>query len=216
MFFQFFSLLKRFVRRSFGECIDCQGINQKTQNDNRVSEINVAAPDCGCEKYRMSEYSPSVVGDSEQLALFIFLPIFQIGKNGKAKSNTFSHVHKKGRSIQRDSVATSSELDQFARDFLDADERRIWKGVLLAKCADVRNIKTDDLLNRAVCVYDTAERKNPAHGEMAQTQHIDEADEIELRNKLLEVFGRGDFIAPSQYRGGVIWNNLPQPLQVRI
>lgn len=217
MFSQFFSLLKRFARWLFGECIDCQGINKSTQNsENRVSEINAAAPDCGCEKYPMSKDSPGVVGDSEQLALFIFLPVFKIGKDGKAKSGAFGHVHKKGRSIQRDSVATTSELDRFSRNFLKADEKFAWAGVLLAKCADVRNLKIENSLNRKVCVYDTADKESPAHGEMAQTQHIiDPDDEIELRNNLLEVFGKGEIIAPHQYRGGEIWNNLPLPLQAR-
>lgn len=212
---QLSSRFKRFARQLFGGRTDCQGINQRAQSDNRVSEINAAAPDCGCEKYRMSVHSPGVVGDSEQLALFIFQPIHHIDKKGNAKPNIFSHVHRKGRSIQRESVATFNELDRFARNFLDADEKRVWKGVLLARCADVRNIKTDDSLNRAVCVYDTAEKENPAHGEMAQTQHIDEADEIELRHSLFKVFGNGIFIDPSRYRDGMLWNNLPPQLQTR-
>jgi len=163
----------------------------------------------------MSVHSPGIVGDTEQLALFVFQPMHHIDKSGKAKPNIFSHVHRKGRSIQRDSVAEPNELVTFARDFLAADEGRVWKGVLLAKCGDVRNIRANDSVDRAVCVYDTAEKKNPAHGEMTQTQHVVEADEIELRHDLLAVFGGGVIAAPAQYRDGIVWHSLSPQLQAR-
>ncbi|MDD5056849.1 MAG: hypothetical protein PHQ60_03175 [Sideroxydans sp.] len=214
---QLFSQLRQLVHRFFGGQVDCQGINHRTndEGDKRVSKINAAAPSCACEKYRMSRHSPGVIENSELLALFVFLPMHNIDKSGKAKPNIFSHVHRKGRSIQRDSVAQPNELIRFASDFLADDEGRVWKGVLLAKCEDVRNIKSDDSLNRAVCIYDSAEKENPAHGEMAQTQHVIEADEIELRHDLLAVFGGGAITTPLQYRDGFVWNSLSPQLQAR-
>jgi hypothetical protein len=163
----------------------------------------------------MSEHSPGVVENSEQLALFVFHPMHHIDKNGNAKPNIFSHVHSTGRSVQRDTVATTNEIIGFAHKFLDADERRIWKGVLLAKCNDLRDIMTSDS-NRSVCIYDTAEKSNPSHAEIGQTQRIiEEADQVELRHDLLVAFGEGKILPPTLYRQGTIWESLPTEIQTR-
>lgn len=163
----------------------------------------------------MSKHSLGVVEDSEQLALFIFLPMLQVDKTGKAKPNVFSHVHKKGRSVQRDELATSKELTNFVTSFLEAGNDRIWKGVLLGQCGEVRNLKDISSTNRAVCVYDTAERKNPAHAELCQSQHISEADGPTLRAALFEAFGKGVIKSPHEYRDGGIWKSLSDNLRSR-
>lgn len=156
----------------------------------------------------MSRYSPGVLQDSEQLSLFVFLPMHHIDKNGKAKPNIFSHVHLKGRSIQREDIASTKELVTFVSKFLENAKDREWKGVLLGQCRDVRNIKADTFGNRAICVYDTADPGSPAHGELCQTQHIGEADQAELRGELFAVFGKGVINPPSEYRSGTVWNDL--------
>lgn len=212
--FQLSSGLKGFLRRLFGSDVDCQGISQRALGDKRVAEINSLAPDCVCEKHRMSEHSLGAVENSEMLARFVFSPI-QIDKKGKLKPGAFSHVHEKGCSIQRDSVAGNDEILEFVKQFLDKRDDYVWKGLLLAECGHVRGILVENS-KRAVCVYDTAKKANPAHGEMCQTHHIiDEADKIELRHDLLAAFGNETVIPPNQYRSSMVWNNLPQPLQAR-
>ena len=57
----------------------------------------------------MSAHSPGVVDTSEVLARFVFSPI-QIDRKGKVKPNSFSHVHSKGCSIQRDSAVNDTEI----------------------------------------------------------------------------------------------------------
>ena len=212
---QLSSRLKRFARLFFGGHIDCQGINQRTQNDHRVSEINAAAPDCACEKYRMGVDSPGVIGDSEMLARFVFSP-YQVDKNGRLKSSAFSHVHDKGCSIQRDTMIENDEVLAFVKRFLESREDHAWKGLLLAECSTVRKILINNSSRRAVCVYDTAEKDNPAHGEICQTHHvIDEDDRVELRHELLAAFGNAVIVQPAQYRSGQVLNELPLSFQVR-
>jgi hypothetical protein len=163
----------------------------------------------------MSKYSPGVVDNSEILARYIFLPI-QIDKKGKILPSAFSHAHSRGCSIQRDSVADYRELFTFVNDFLNQKSNRSWKGVLLGHCRDIRNIMADQSDHRTVCVYDTAEPNNPAHGELCHSQYVvDEADQVELRDSLFFAFGNGNLISPLQYRNGEIWNGLEQSLQDR-
>ena len=209
--------LKEFFHRLFGTGIDCQGINRRTldADKQRVAEINASAPDCICEKYRMSRYSPGVVENSETLARFIFLPI-QIDKKGKFKPAVFSHVHSKGCSIQRESIAENDHALALVEQTLNSKNDSVWKGVFFGQCHDIRSIMVNEADRRAVCVYDTADSENPAHGELCQTKYvIDEADQIELRHNLFVAFGNGTLISPLQYRNGAVWNNLPQPLQAR-
>lgn len=174
----------------------------------------MSAPDCACEKYRMSEHSPDVVGDSERLALFVFHPM-NLDKKGQVKPSIFSHVHNKGRSIQRDSIASDQELISFSNAFLEAGKDRVWKGVLLGMCGDVRGIKVDDSGKRSVCVYDTANPGNISHAELCQTQYISEADGPELRGELFAAFGSGVIHTPNQFRHGTVWGALNPSLQVR-
>ena len=103
--------LNSFFRRFFGLGVICRCINRRTLDAEsaRVAEINAVAPDCVCEKSLMSAHSPGVVDTSEVLARFVFSPI-QIDRKGKVKPNSFSHVHSKGCSIQRDSAVNDTEI----------------------------------------------------------------------------------------------------------
>lgn len=210
MYSRFSSRLKGFLYRLIGRSIDCCSLNQRTQGDkHRVNAINKAAPGCACEKFRMSKYSPCPVADSETLSRFVFSPL-HVRKNGKLKPSIFSHVHERGCSIQRDSVAETSEIATFIKKFLTKNTRYSWIGVLYGQCRAVRHVKINGVDDRAVCVYDTAESGNPAHGELCQAYSMDEADKVELRRKLLFAFGDGIVIQPAQYRNGAVRNQLPQ------
>ena len=164
----------------------------------------------------MSTHSPCVVENSEMLARFIFSPL-HFNKKGEFKPNAFSHVHQKGCSIQRDSVAEENEISEFIKRLLLSQDNFVWKGLLLAECHTVRSILTNNSTKRAVCVYDTAEKDNPAHAEICQTNYIlEEDDEAELRHNLFFAFGNREILSPLQYRNGMIWNNLPEQIKARV
>ena len=121
----------------------------------------------------------------------------------------FSHVHNKGCSVQRDSIANHNELVGFIERLLLLKEEFSWKGLLLAECQTIRVILTNKSTERAVCVYDTA------HAEMCQTQYIEEDDEAELRHDQFVAFGNRVITTPTQYRDGSILNGLPDQLKTR-
>ena len=211
---QFSSGLKNLISILFRSKNNCQNLNSKiNDNDNeRVAKINRFAPDCNCERFRMSKHSPNVIGNDEVLARFVFSPI-HVNDKGKIKPAVFSHVFNVGCSIQRDSIAKPEELLNFTKNFL-ANDKMTWEGVLLANSNDLKKITANTINSRAVCVYDTASATNPAHGEISQSQYIiDEADAIELRSNLFEAFGSGQPILPCNYRHGEIWNQLPLEYQ---
>lgn len=210
------SALKNFFVGLLGVGCKCRCLHRRTYDDKqRVAAINAVAPDCQCEKHRMSKYSPGVVAHSESLARFVFSPMHVHKKNGTILPSIFSHVFSAGCSIQRNSLATVAELRAFVTDFIEEDDKRSWRGILLADCDSIRKIK-DESNRRLACVYDSAEKNNPSHGEICQTQYvIDEADQVELRAALFEAFNHGVATLPSQYRNGEVWQQIPEDLRAR-
>lgn len=163
----------------------------------------------------MSSHSPSVIENSEVFSRFLFSPI-QIDKKGKFKPSSFSHVHTRGCSIQRDSIANNDELLAVINYVLQLGDDRAWKGVIFGDCNEIRNIMDDSATHRLVCTYDTANPDNPAHAELFQSQYIiDEADALELRHNLFVAFGNGNIVSPSKYRSGSVWANLSPQFQAR-
>lgn len=123
--------LKEFFYLLTGRGLDCRGINRRTDSkENRVTEINTIAPDCACEEFRMSKYSPHPVVESETLVRLVFLPEHISKKSGHLKPSFFSHVHTKGCSIQRDSVAETDEIVTLVKNFLAVRDNRSWLGKL--------------------------------------------------------------------------------------
>ena len=183
--------------------LDCIAIAKRSgaiDEKSRVADFNLAAPDCVCELQTTSNYSRKPVHATELLTRFAFHPIHFEKRNHKLKNSIFSQVANSGCSIQRENLATNNELrswltNKFANDGLE------WQGIVQAKCDDVRQIMAENSKKRALAVYDTAEKENPSHAEIFQTQYvIDDADRLEIRRKLFKAFGDGQFIQPSDYR----------------
>lgn len=215
-FSQRFSQSKSFIcaalRRSIWERFrswGCQCVHRATYDSaTRVSDINAIAPGCLCERCRMSVFSTGRIAASERLVRFAFHPI-HFTRRGALKPSIFSHAATIGCSVQREDHAADGELIQFVTNFLEKDDRCVWHGVLIASCQNLREIKTDDRLEQAICIYDTAEKRNPAHGEFGWSSlPLSEGDDNELRAKLMAVFGGGAIIPPSMYRSGAVFRRL--------
>lgn len=173
----------------------------------RVKKFNASCPDCICENFLTSKHSPGKVRDDEQLSRFVFSPI-HVGKKGILPA-VFSHTFTVGCSIQRESIVSEAELINFVKDFLNGKADRSWHGVLIADNKVLRDYTMDNSDRRAFCIYDTAEKHNPAHGEIHQAQYeIDEADKIELREKLFKAFNGGVSTTPAAYRNGSILKQI--------
>lgn len=114
----------------------------------------------------------------------------------------FSQIENSGCSVQREDLACNDELKLWLHSALAGNgQPQTWGGVVQAKCDDLRQIEVDDSMKRALAVYDTAEKNNPSHAEIFQTQYvIDAADAGEIRSKIFKAFGGGPVIKPSHYR----------------
>lgn len=198
---------KNLLNIFFGNKNNCQRINLATSSSkDRVNQINIAAPECCCENSKMSKFSPFPIENSESIARFIFSPMFIDKKNGKIKPSIFSHVSSKGCSVQRETNAKDDEITNFISDFLSKDvkEAQSWHSVLIADCEKLRKILINS--KRAICVYDTSTKNNPAHGEICLTKEIAPENIAELRHELFQAFSTHEY--PNNYRNSVIQNKL--------
>lgn len=190
--------------RLFGS-LCCRWINRRTSARNfpdRVGAINSCAPMCACEKVKASPHSCGPVTDDEIITRFIFSPMHF--RNGKVLPSLFSHAEKKGCSIQRE-LAQNEEISAFVGDFLRTVNHSEWLGVVSAPAGDIRRMRVDGVVGRAICVYDTAEPHNPAHGEMCWSgAAMEEGDAQELRKMLMDAFRASSPTKPSAYRNGAI------------
>jgi hypothetical protein len=205
---QLFSACKRFLTR-FRNALTCRCLHGRAYDrSDRVQRINATAPDCMCEHHRMSKFSPGVVQQDELLARFVFSPI-HIDKKGRIKPSLFSHAENKGCSVQRDSVAETKELLTFVLDFLRKNPKCEWKSVAIGDCQMVRAIQLEGVPQRTVCVYDTAEKSNRAHGEIGLTPlALEDANANEMRRHLMLAFHCDAPISPLSYRRGEIWKYI--------
>lgn len=164
----------------------------------------------------MSKYSPGVVKDIEIIVRFVTSPMFFNSRTRKLKANFFSHVTSAGCSIQRNSIALDAELSDLICKSLSRDSDSLWIGVLSAQCNNLREIKIENVPSLSLCVYDTANKENPAHGEICATQDVLEPEDlVELRGALFAAFNDGNIIPPIEYRDGAVLHSLPQALQTR-
>lgn len=162
----------------------------------------------------MSKNSPGVVSDRETLSRFVFLPMHVNRKGDRVKPAFFDHIHTSGCSVQRESIAPAVELTSFVTKFLKGEDDRGWIGVLFANCKAVRDIRIESEIERALCVYDTAELDNPAHAEMFSARSASmEADNGELRFHLRVAFNNGMILPAPAYRDRAVWSQLSPRLQ---
>jgi hypothetical protein len=210
-----FSRLKTLFIRLVGKQAYCQKLHATTFEDSarRVPHISSKCPNCACEPYRVSHFSPKAVAGNETLVRFFFHPM-HADKDGNCKPNFFSHAETHGCSAQREELATRDEIYTFVTNFLGGKDTTAWLGYVAANVEHIRGIKMKEG-DRAYCVYDTALPLNAAHAEVFEARAIEEADAIEHRAQLFSVFQKGIVTKCETYRNGETWNRLPAELQSR-
>lgn len=163
----------------------------------------------------MSKFSSAPIDKNEYLSRFVFSPI-HLNRKGEIKPSLFSHVSTIGCSIQRETIASNDEIGNFISKFLRNDIKYSWNGVLMAKSDDLRKVLVESTSARALCLYDTAEKDNPSHGEIHQTVDINEADQIELRHDIMQAFVSAKKLTPNSYRNGDVLGIVPEQFKSQI
>jgi hypothetical protein len=149
-----------------------------------------------------------VVQADEMLSRFVFSPMHIHRKTGAIMPNLFSHAERQGCSVQRER-ASNDELKTFVRDFLRAGADRKWLGVVSARSRDLRALRLSGAAGQAICIYDTAEAKNPAHAEVCWSGAVlEDGEGPELRKLLLDAFSAGLPTGPLSYRNGHVQRAL--------
>jgi hypothetical protein len=178
-----------------------------------AGELHAACePICGCEQFRLSDYSPGQVGDEETLNLIIIDP--QGIQGGKIPHpGALVQIDRSGLSVLRDrSINEEFEItinELRARAKANGVER-FFHGVCSFRASAIRF----DGEGRFLCVYDTALQEKPSHADvfgpdlkaMASPEVISNGEhERRKRARIKKLIDKiGDCFAPaSTFRNGV-------------
>lgn len=155
--------------------------------DKACERVANAFPGCRCEAETIVPgLSPGPVGNKEILARFVTTEYWD-EQTGKVKSAAFAHAGTVGMSVTRLDHRSEEELKMQERSKDGEPEPRRYVGYLLARCEDIRQIRSDG--PQAFGTYDTAQRDNPAHADVCQAQAIRARSKgSELRRALQRAF----------------------------
>ncbi|EKM6438478.1 hypothetical protein PU783_000611 [Cronobacter sakazakii] len=115
------------------------------------------------EKIQVSEHSPSLVLDDENIARQIFSPIHYDNDNGSIKPSAFDDVSSKGMSVNREQYITSEEIHCAAlkKEYADNErslstggQARSYIGFASASVKDIRSFIDEQ--QRVFAVYDSS------------------------------------------------------------
>ena len=128
-------------------------------------------PDCECENFSVSDYSPGPVQDGEWLIRTFYSPV-HINLNGEVNPAAFTDAQARGLSVNRKTYISKTSLKaqieaKIERDRSEDKTRGDYWAVLIAKCGDVRNLRAIDN-KRQFCVYDTALEEDASHADICQ------------------------------------------------
>jgi hypothetical protein len=194
----------------------CADLNLATQDqEDRVGQFADAKPGCACEQDTLSEYSPGIVEDNETILRMVCVPMHIHSKKPELKSSFFSHIASFGASVQRLEKSTDEELTACVEGLVSGAEDRVWLGYVQASARAIRDVQVGKEGKQSFCVADAALENNRAHAEIHCAYRIPEADRIEYRVQLMNVFKGKTVLNRRSVRDGAIWNALGAELKTR-
>jgi hypothetical protein len=147
-------------------------------------------PNCVNEQSSVSQHSPGVVQNDEELTRMIFSPIHIDKDTGQLTQLAFLDAVDKGLSVNRTLHTSLKELEQKASLIIaNAQQRgraRHLVGLAKTKCENIRAIITNDS-KQAFCVYDTATSQDQSHADICQAV-VGKSQGNEVREELRKLF----------------------------
>jgi hypothetical protein len=141
------------------------------------------------ESESVSDYSPGVVEDTEDIARQIFSPIHIDSDSGEVKTAAFDDVSNKGLSVNRKKFVTDCALhelgEKLAEKYNDSkpNSNRKYMGYVYARTENIRLTMENKI--RVFTVYDTALKEIPHHADVCMLLHdLDESQNPPLTKKL--------------------------------
>lgn len=143
-------------------CETCQAaFKDLPQAKKPAEELDVAHPNCACEAYNISLYSPGPVEDDEPLYRMIVLP-GDIDEGDELTFESVKAVFKNGLSVFRER-ASNDDILNLAEDrlYIPAGKPpRTILGFIRMLTSEVRALQHPPTVGRVCCVYDeTVPRK---------------------------------------------------------
>lgn len=161
--------------------------------------------DCPLEAAKQSRHSPSKVSNTETLLFVLVEPHNFAENNLSARAFSRKELTKGHVSVSRKEHTTRPTLEENVISvLLKKDVRRVFKGVLKAKCQKVRDIKASHLSKKRVfCVVDEGVPDNPGHAHIgfSEITKMDNGNEkTAYRQNLILAFGENPLVLDDIYK----------------
>lgn len=194
--------------------LTCVALNESTRGkDDRVALIAKEKPGCACELEPFASCSPGLIEHEETIVRIVCEPMHVHEKRLELKPSFFSHAYTKGVSVQRLEHSTCQQFVDCATSLVLGKEDRAWLGYVVADAKSIRALKFADG-SQMFSVLDAGLEDNPAHAEI-HASRIGEADEIEHRKQLRDLFLRSGFHGRKKLLDQEVWNKFPDNLKDR-
>jgi hypothetical protein len=170
--------------------------------DQRATRIHQALHlQFGCERYRLSKYSPGPVADTEILNLIITDPQSLDLRSGKLNPVLAKQVHKNGLSVLRDAAGNVEFERTYAELKRSSDAKgkeRFFHGV----CAfETRRLRYQDDGARISGIYDTGLSDRPHHADIMAPPAGTRREEEQRLKKIIDKIGPR-FVGVAAFRNG--------------
>lgn len=178
-----------------------------------ASKIDALSPKCACQTSTVSDYSRGPIENDEYLIRLVIAPQHYNTKKKVVKDVVLSHAETCGMSVFRDDapdteiMLVADQLVQSAKDKGNSSAGLI--GVLRFKCADVRQFIPQDEQIPAYCIYDTAKKELPSHGDTFQRINGFDKNCHDIRRKALFALIGSTFVPTAEFRGGAFLRLAP-------
>ena len=158
----------------------------------RLLEGEADVCQCSIENQTVSEFSPGVVGDDEDVARNVYSPIHINNETGEVLPTFFSDVKDKGLSVNRIEHVSAQGMREMGliklkTDLANGKTDRTYEGFVRAKADNIRAVSDEN--GRSFCVLDTALEGNVSHADVCQSMGIrTRSENKEIRKKLYDIF----------------------------
>lgn len=195
--------------------LTCVALNEATRGkDDRVASIAKEKPGCACELEPFASCSPGLIEHEETIVRIVCEPMHIRENKIELKPSFFSHAFTKGVSVQRLEHSTCQQFVECAKNLVSGKEDRAWLGYVAADAKSIRALSLNDGA-QAFSVLDAGLEENPAHAEIHASRKLAEADLIEQRKRLSDLFLKSGFHGRKKLLDQRVWDEFPNELKER-
>src|SRR5690606_24880986 len=128
--------------------------------------LDAVHPECSCEKFTVSEFSPGPVLDAEVIISAVTSDHY-VDTNGRVEPTLFDQRLSGGLSVDRMAYSSASDVKERGERLAEGNPKKRYRGHIVLSVGSIRSVVHES--KRCFSVYDTGLAENNSHAEIAMT-----------------------------------------------